>query len=155
MSERAVHTRTAWKAVVAVLLLAACIRASAAELPEVTLGFGPHKLTAEVASTDATRSTGLMHRRMMPENRGMLFVFSDVALHGMWMMNTYLPLSVAFLDRDGVIINIADMEPHTQNSHHATRPAKYALEMNRGWFKKRGVKPGDKVEGLEKVPPAR
>src|SRR5687768_6155466 len=149
MSERAVRTRTAWKAVAAVVLLAACIRASAAELPEVTLGFGPHKLTAEVANTDATRSTGLMHRRMLPENRGMLFVFTDVAIHGMWMMNTHVPLSVAFLDTKGVIINIADMTPHTQDSHSAARPAKYALEMNQGWFRKRGIKPGDRVEGLE------
>jgi uncharacterized membrane protein (UPF0127 family) len=67
------------------------------------------------------------------------------------MMNTHLPLSVAFLDREGVIINIADMEPHTQNSHHAMRPAKYALEMNQGWFRKRGIKPGDKLEGLDKA----
>ena len=135
----------------AALLLSACALGAGAEMPEVTLNFGSHKLTAEVASTDATRSTGLMHRRMMPENRGMLFIFPDVALHGMWMMNTYLPLSVAFIDRDGVIINIADMEPHTKNSHHATRPAKYALEMNQGWFRKRGIKPGDRLEGLDKA----
>ena len=122
---------------------------AATELPQITLRIGSHKLTAEVANTDATRSTGLMHRRMMPENRGMLFVFQHVALHGMWMMNTYLPLSVAFIDREGVIINIADMEPHTQNSHHASRPAKFALEMNQGWVRKRGIKPGDKIAGLE------
>src|SRR5688500_20292900 len=129
MSERAVHARTAWKAVAAVVLLAACIRASAAELPEVTLGFGPHKLTAEVANTDATRSTGLMHRRMLPENRGMLFILPDVAIHGMWMMNTYLPLSVAFLDANGVIINMADLPLHTQDSHNATPPPNYASEL--------------------------
>jgi len=140
------------------LLAALVLTASAsvaAALPEVTLSIGPHKLTAEVAATDSSRSTGLMHRRMMPENRGMLFVFQSVALHSMWMMNTYLPLSVAFVDRDGVIINIADMEPHTQKTHGATRPAKYALEMNKGWFAKRGVKPGDRIEGLEKAGPAR
>jgi uncharacterized membrane protein (UPF0127 family) len=140
-------------------LLAAlfCVSAAAAcaELPQITLSVGSHKLTAEVASDDAQRSLGLMHRRMLPENRGMLFVFSDVALHGMWMKNTYLPLSVAFLDRDGAIINILDMEPHVEKTHSATRPAKYALEMNQGWFKKRGVKAGDKVEGLEKAAPAR
>jgi uncharacterized membrane protein (UPF0127 family) len=85
----------------------------------------------------------------------MRFVFPEAALHGMWMMNTYLPLSVAFLDRDGVIINIADMTPHTQTTHSAARPAKYALEVNQGWFRKRGIKPGDKVEGLEKAGAAR
>jgi hypothetical protein len=140
------------------LLVALFLTASAsvaAALPEVTLSIGPHQLTAEVAATDPSRSKGLMHRRMMPENRGMLFVFQSVALHGMWMMNTYLPLSVAFVDRDGTIINIADMEPHTQTTHGATRPAKYALEMNKGWFAKRGVKPGDRIDGLEKVGPAR
>src|SRR5919206_943583 len=82
-----------------------------AELPEVTLAIRDHKITAEVASTDATRSTGLMHRRMLPENRGMLFIFPETAIHAMWMMNTYIPLSVAFIDADGRIINIADMQP--------------------------------------------
>ena len=137
------------------LLLALSTAAACAELPQTVLAIGQHKLTAEVASTDATRSTGLMHRRMLPENRGMLFIFPDVAIHGMWMMNTHLPLSVAFLDRDGVIINIADMTPHTQDSHNATRPAKYALEMNQGWFRKRGIAPGAKVQGLESAGPAR
>ena len=133
------------------LLLAVSTAAACAELPQTVLAIGQHKLTAEVANTDATRSTGLMHRRMLPENRGMLFIFPDVAIHGMWMMNTHLPLSVAFLDANGIIINIADMTPHTQNSHNAARPARYALEMNQGWFKKRGIKPGDRVEGLDKA----
>src|SRR5688500_12547958 len=137
------------KALLSALLMSVWLVASAAELPEITLTVGAHKLTAEVASTDATRATGLMHRRMLPENRGMLFIFPDVAMHGMWMMNTHVPLSVAFLDTKGVIINIADMTPHTQDSHSAARPAKYALEMNQGWFRKRGIKPGDRVEGLE------
>ena len=132
-------------------LLAVSTAAACAELPQTGLTIGRHTLTAEIANTDATRSSGLMHRRMLPENRGMLFVFPDIAVHGMWMMNTHLPLSVAFLDRDGVIINIADMTPHTQETHSAARPAKYALEMNQGWFRKRGIKPGDKVEGLEKA----
>lgn len=127
----------------------------AAPLPEITLAIGEHKLTAEVAATDAARSRGLMHRRMMPEKRGMLFVFPAAELHGMWMMNTYLPLSVAFIASDGTIINIEDMEPHTQNTHNAARPAKYALEMNKGWFRKRGVKPGAKVLGLEQAGDAR
>ncbi len=127
----------------------------AADLPQVTLAIGKHNLVAEVASTDPHRSTGLMHRRMLPEDRGMLFVFPDVAYHAMWMMNTYVPLSVAFLDRDGVIINIVDMQPQTTDSHRAARPAKYALEVNQGWFRKRDIKAGDKIEGLEKAGPAR
>src|SRR5688500_19861984 len=112
------------KALLSALLMSVWLVASAAELPEITLTVGAHKLTAEVASTDATRSTGLMHRRMLPENRGMLFIFPDVAMHGMWMMNTYVPLSVAFLDREARIINIEDMQPQTKNTHTASKPEK-------------------------------
>jgi uncharacterized protein len=126
-----------------------------AELPEVTLSINGHRLTAEVANTDSTRTEGLMHRRILSENRGMLFVFRDTALHAMWMMNTHIPLSVAFLDQRGVIINIEDMKPHTQDSHPAAQPAKYALEANLGWFRKRGIKPGARVEGIERAPLAR
>jgi uncharacterized protein len=129
--------------------------AASADLPEVVVTIAGHKATIEVASTDAQRSTGLMHRRMLPENRGMLFIFPDIAMHGMWMMNTYVPLSVAFLDREGRIINIEDMQPQTQNTHSAAKPAKYALEMNLGWFAKRNIKPGAKVEGLDKAGVAR
>ena len=126
-----------------------------AELPEITLAIAGHAITAEVASTNSERSQGLMHRRMLPENRGMLFVFPEPALHAMWMVNTYVPLSVAFLDAEGVIINIEDMTPHTQTPHSAKRPAKYALEANRGWFSKRAIQAGAKVRGLERAPPAR
>ena len=129
--------------------------AHAQQLPEVMLSVNGHKLTAEVAHTDPARTQGLMHRRMLPENRGMLFVFADVAVHAMWMMNTYIPLSVAFLDERGVIINIEDMKPHTQDTHPAAKPAKYALEVNQGWFSKRGIRPGAKVEGIERAPPAK
>jgi uncharacterized membrane protein (UPF0127 family) len=143
------------KSFLAAVLLALWSAAALADLPETGLSIEGHKLTAEVASNDAQRSTGLMHRRMLPENRGMLFVFQDIAMHGMWMMNTFIPLSVAFVDSDGTIINIADMQPQTQNTHSAAKPAKYALEMNLGWFAKRGIKPGAKIEGLEKAGPAR
>jgi uncharacterized membrane protein (UPF0127 family) len=140
----------------AIALAALVWTASApAELPEIGLSVNGHKLTAEVANTDPTRSQGLMHRRILPENRGMLFVFTEVSWHAMWMMNTNIPLSVAFLDERGVIINIADMKPHTQDTHAAAKPAKYALEMNRGWFEKRGIKPGARIEGIERAPPAR
>jgi uncharacterized membrane protein (UPF0127 family) len=126
-----------------------------ADLPEIGLAAAGHKFTAEVASNDSQRSTGLMHRRMLPENRGMLFVFPDVALHSMWMMNTYVPLSVAFIDGNGTIINIEDMQPQTQNTHSAMKPARYALEMNLGWFVRRGIRPGTKIDGLDKAGPPR
>jgi uncharacterized membrane protein (UPF0127 family) len=126
-----------------------------AELPEIALSVNGHQLTAEVAHNESSRTEGLMHRRILPENRGMLFVFTDVSRHAMWMMNTHVPLSVAFLDERGVIINIEDMKPHTRDAHAAAKPAKYALEMNRGWFEKRGIRPGAKIEGIERAPPAR
>ncbi len=126
-----------------------------AAMPQVELTIHKHALSAEVASNDADRMQGLMHRRMLPENRGMLFVFQNLAYHGMWMMNTYVPLSVAFIDDAGVIINIENMQPHTRDSHSAKKPARYALEMNLGWFHKRGIKPGMKIEGLEKAPAPR
>ncbi len=126
-----------------------------AAMPQVELTIHKHALSAEVASNDADRMQGLMHRRMLPENRGMLFVFQNLAYHGMWMMNTYVPLSVAFIDDAGIIINIEDMQPHTRDSHSAKKPARYALEMNLGWFHKRGIKPGMKIEGLEKAPAPR
>ncbi len=142
------------KRLLAIVILAFCgAHARAADaLPEITLEIKGHKLTAEVAATDAARGTGLMHRRMMPENRGMLFVFSHSAVQSFWMMNTYLPLSIAFLDETGVIVNIDDMKPLTTDPHPSAKPAKYALEMNQGWFAKRGIKAGHKVEGLKNAP---
>ena len=134
--------------------LACALPAHAQQPPEIGLSINGHKLIAEVAYTDPTRTQGLMYRRMLPENRGMLFVFRETALHAMWMMNTYVPLSVAFLDGKGVILNIEDMEPQTQDTHPAAKPAKYALEMNKGWFAKRGIKAGAKLEGIEKAPAA-
>jgi uncharacterized membrane protein (UPF0127 family) len=140
---------------VAALALAVSVPAGAQQLPEIALTVNGHKLTAEVAHTDPARTQGLMHRRILPEDRGMLFVFSGVARHAMWMMNTYIPLSVAFIDESGTIINIEDMKPHTQDTHPAAKPAKYALEVNLGWFKNHGIKPGAKVEGIERAPPAK
>jgi uncharacterized membrane protein (UPF0127 family) len=124
-------------------------------MPVMELRIGKHTLGAEVAHSEPHRMQGLMHRRMLPENRGMLFVFTSVARHGMWMMNTHIPLSVAFIDEAGLIVNIEDMQPHTREPHSATQPVRYALEMNQGWFRKRGIGPGAKVEGLERAPPPR
>jgi uncharacterized membrane protein (UPF0127 family) len=137
---------------VAVLAVPAAARAQMLEIPLTVAG---HKVTVEVADTEATRMQGLMHRRILPENRGMLFVFREVTHHAMWMMNTHVPLSVAFLDERGLIINIADMQPQTRDTHAAAKPAKYALEVNQGWFAKRDIKPGARIEGIERAPPAR
>jgi hypothetical protein len=92
-----------------------------------------------------------MYRKSLAQNAGMLFVFEDSATHCMWMKNTYVPLSVAFLDERGTILNIADMTPHSEDSHCAAKPARYALEMSRGWFAERGIKPGSRLRGIPGV----
>jgi len=122
-------------------------------LKVVPLNIGKHSLRVEVVQKDEDRSKGLMFREKLGKNDGMLFIFDDPGYHSMWMMNTLIPLSVAFLDRDGVILNIEDMEPKTTDSHMAVGPALYAIETNKGWFAERKVKPGDKVAGLPKDQP--
>ena len=129
-------------------LLAAPARAQQPPLPAVDLTAGMHRIRAEVASDMGARMQGLMFRKSMPQNAGMVFVFEESAVHCMWMKNTLIPLSVAFIDQDGAIINIADMQPHSEQSHCAARPALYALEMNRGWFAQRGIKPGMRLGGI-------
>jgi uncharacterized membrane protein (UPF0127 family) len=136
------------------LLLAAWLSASAhAQLPTVEINAGMYRIQAEVADNMGARMTGLMHRKSMAPNAGMVFVFEENAAHCMWMKNTLIPLSVAFVDEAGAIINIADMQPQTEQSHCAARPARYALEMNKGWFAQRGIKPGATLRGLEKLAP--
>jgi uncharacterized membrane protein (UPF0127 family) len=121
-------------------------------MPLLELSAGFHRIEAEVAATDRDRQVGLMNRREMPPQRGMLFDFDHENTHCMWMRNTLLPLSVAFVDAKGVIINIADMKPQTEDNHCAKVPARYALEMNVGWFAQRGIKPGMKLGGIDKAP---
>jgi hypothetical protein len=128
--------------------LFAALVVQAQPLPVAQLTAGMHAIRAEVAADMASRMTGLMHRPSMPANSGMLFVFDEITIHCMWMKNTLIPLSVAFLDEAGTVINIADMQPHSEQSHCAARPARYALEMNRGWFASRGIKPGQRIGGI-------
>jgi uncharacterized membrane protein (UPF0127 family) len=135
----------------ALALLLAAAPALAQQLPVVQLKAGMHLIRAEVAADFSSRGRGLMHRKSLAPNAGMLFIFDGPAIHCMWMKNTYIPLSVAFLDDKGEIINIADMQPHSEQSHCATRPALYALEMDRGWFAGRGIKPGSRVGGIPGV----
>ena len=137
----------------AVLLLPAALALAETALPTLPLQIGKHQVRVEVVKSDADRSRGLMYREKLGRNDGMLFIFDDPGYHSMWMMNTYIPLSVAFLDRDGVILNIEDMEPRTTDSHMAAGPALYAIETNKGWFVERKIKPGDKVAGLPGVYP--
>lgn len=116
--------------------------------PVTTLKAGKHLIRAEVASTEAQREQGLMFRRELPKNNGMLFVFDRPARLCMWMKNTALPLSVAFIDANGTILNIEKMEPFTLDSHCSKGWIRYALEMNKNWFAKNGIKAGSKISGL-------
>lgn len=138
----------------ALLVLAAFAGNSLAE-PLIDLSAGIHRIEAEVAADSPTRGLGLMNRRQMDPRRGMLFVFAETGVQCMWMRNTLIPLSVAFIDEHGVIINIEDMQPQTDNTHCAAKPARFALEMNRGWFQAHGVVKGARIRGLEKAPPGR
>ena len=140
-----------------VLASLALFLASLAALADVTfktssVKVGSHPLKVEVAADEAQHLQGLMYRKSLGREEGMLFVFDEPAYHSMWMKNTLIPLSVAFIDRNGVILNILDMEPQTLDSHTAAGPAVYAIETNKGWFAGKKIKPGDKVTGLPKAP---
>ena len=137
----------------ALLALLPAGSSGAEKLPITELRIGEHRIVAETAATEPTRALGLMHRKeRLRDDRGMLFVFSAAGFHSMWMQNTYIPLSVAFIDDRGVILNIADMTPLTTTAHTAAGFARYALEMNQGWFSARGIRAGAKVEGLAAAP---
>ena len=131
----------------------AAAAAGAQQLPVTDLSIGMHLIHAEVADSAGSRTQGLMYRESMPTSAGMVFVFEENAPHCMWMKNTLLPLSVAFIDEAGAIINIADMQPKSEQTHCAAKPARFALEMNKGWFAQRGIKAGAKIRGLEKLKP--
>jgi len=137
-----------------ILLIFLSSSASAEIPPTIDLKVSGHTLSAEVAYKKESRIRGLMYRNSMEKNSGMLFVFPEVAIHSMWMINTYIPLSIAFLDKNGIILNIIDMLPHTRTKHSAASKAKYALEMNLGWFSAKNIKAGKKITGLEKAPNA-
>ena len=124
--------------------------APAKPLPVASVKVAGHALKVEVVSTPEQRSRGLMFREKMGRNDGMLFIFDEPGYHAMWMMNTLIPLSVAFLDGEGRILNVEDMQPRTLESHAAQGPARYAIETNIGWFAERRIKAGDKVTGLPK-----
>ena len=136
---------------VAVVALTAAGRTAAQPqptLPRTQLQAGIHLISAEVAAEPNTRSRGLMFRERLGPNQGMLFVFPEKAVQCFWMRNTPLPLSIAFLDDDGRIVNIADMQPRSDDSHCSAAPIRFALEMEQGWFAKRGIAAGAKIGGL-------
>jgi uncharacterized membrane protein (UPF0127 family) len=116
-------------------------------LPAIQLNAGIHNIQAEVARTPDERTIGLMFRPTMPANAGMLFEFEQPGVQCFWMRNTMLPLSAAFVADDGKVVNIEDMQPQSDDSHCSKQPVRYVLEMNQGWFAKRGIKPGFRLQG--------
>ena len=116
-------------------------------LRRVELTAGMHRIDAQVALTPQERQTGLMYRKEMPAHEGMLFVFEQHSQQCFWMKNTLLPLTAAFIADDGTIVNLEDMKPQTLDSHCSAKPVRYVLEMNQGWFAKKGIKAGAKLGG--------
>jgi len=117
------------------------------KLPTVQLTAGMHVIQAEIAATPTQQQIGMMMRREMGANEGMLFVNAEPGVRCFWMRNTLIPLSAAFVGDDGTIVNIADMQPQTDDSHCSTKPVRFVLEMRQGWFDKRGIKPGSRLRG--------
>lgn len=142
--------------ILAILAVAAIsAKVAFAQLPVLEISAGIHLIRAEVAYTDATRARGLMFRKYLGPNEGMLFVFPRAEPYCMWMRNTLIPLSVAFIDEKGKVVSISEMEPQTETSHCASTLAKFALEMKGGWFASKGIEPGAMIRGLGKAPAAR
>jgi uncharacterized protein len=145
-------TRIKMAVLPSVLALILCAAAATAQevaqrLQAITLTAGMHNIRAEVAQTPEQRQKGLMYRRDLAAHEGMLFVFDEASPQCFWMRNTPRPLSIAFLADDGTIVNIADMQPYSDAAHCSTKPVRLALEMNQGWFAKRGLKAGAKLVG--------
>lgn len=120
-------------------------------LPTHELQLGDKTLTLEVAATPASRSQGLMFRESLADDHGMLFIWPREQRIAMWMKNTPIPLSVAFIDREFRILNIADMEPFSTRAHASAAPARFALEVPRGWFARNGIAAGDTLPDLGRL----
>lgn len=116
-------------------------------LQRVKLSAGMYQIDAQVALTPEQRQVGLMFRKQMPQAEGMIFVFEQPTEQCFWMKNTILPLTAAFVADDGTIVNLADMKPQTTSPHCSAKPVRYVLEMNQGWFTKKGIKVGAKLQG--------
>ena len=116
-------------------------------LPRTTLSAGFHQIEVQVASTSAQQATGLMYRTEMPQHEGMLFIFPEHRQQCFWMKNTLIPLTAAFLADDGTVVNLEDMQPQTTQSHCSAKPVRFVLEVNQGWFMKKGLKAGVRLAG--------
>ena len=154
------HCATSWpsrRALPALLLAAStlfaasCAHAQTDEpqtnLPRTVVTAGMYRIDSQVAATPQQREIGLMFRKEMPQQEGMLFVFERPGVQCFWMKNTLLPLTAAFVDDDGTIVNLADMQPQTTTSHCSDKPVRYVLEVNQGWFAKKKMKAGLRLTG--------
>ena len=117
-------------------------------LQRIKISAGMHQIDTQLAMTPIERQIGLMNRPTMPAHEGMLFVFEQPSKQCFWMKNTLLPLTAAFVADDGTIVNLVDMKPQVLDSHCSTKEVRYVLEMNQGWFAKRGIKVGSKLSGV-------
>jgi len=131
---------------VLVTFLAGCPARSPAGLPIIKIQIEGHKVRAEVANTTEQRTRGLMYRRELDNNEGMLFVYDTKSPLSFWMKNTFIPLSIAFISDERRIVHIEDMTPQSLKGHKSPVPVRYALELNRGWFEERGIADGARVE---------
>jgi len=117
------------------------------DLPRTKLSAGFHQIEVQVASTPAQQATGLMFRAEMPQHEGMLFIFPEPKQQCFWMKNTLIPLTAAFVADDGTVVNLEDMQPQTTQSHCSAKPVRFVLEVNQGWFAKKGLKAGMRLVG--------
>lgn len=140
-----------FNAIVATLLighgLASAEDSPQMQLQRIPLSIGIHQIDTQLAVTSEQREIGLMFRRDMPQNEGMLFIFENPSRLCFWMKNTLLPLTAAFVADDGTVVNLENMKPQTTDSHCSAKPVRFVLEMNQGWFAKKGIKPGSKISG--------
>jgi uncharacterized membrane protein (UPF0127 family) len=146
-------TRAAARALTALVLAGMTLLAHAQanqpqlDLPRVELQIGMHRIDTQIAAQPDERSTGLMFRKDMPQHEGMMFIFEQAHVQCFWMKNTLLPLTAAFIDDSGTIVNLADMKPQTTDSHCSQKPVRFVLEMNQGWFARKGIKAGARLSG--------
>ncbi len=131
-----------------ILIIASCIK----EKKKITkVRINQKILTVEIAETEEKRKKGLSHRKKLPENYGMLFIFDKPQIVSFWMKDTSIPLSIAFITSNFTIIQIDDMEPYDVFTiHRSIMPVKYALEVKKGWFRENNIKIGDKIEIINK-----
>lgn len=120
-----------------------CSRKAGLETAELEIN--GHRFTVEIAADDDSRARGLMFRDSLEPRHGMLFVFEDDQQRSFWMRDTSIPLSIAYIRRDGTITEIYDMQPYSLEPVDSVAPVRYALEINQGEFRELGIRPGDRV----------